>query len=98
LTTATESSRTTRPRRICLPLQTVDSFQGKEGTLAFVILGTKSGQDAGFVTNDFRLNVMITRQKSGLIIVGDKLVTDKLSGGSKEMAKINTIAKKGTVS
>lgn len=68
-----------------LLIQSLDSFQGKEGTLTFVILGTKEGQSAGFVSDPNHLNVMITWQKSGLVIVGDINVTGKLSGGKKDL-------------
>ncbi|EXM17002.1 P-loop containing nucleoside triphosphate hydrolase [Fusarium oxysporum f. sp. vasinfectum] len=51
---------------------TVDSFQGQEGDLAVVILGTAHPRPGpGFTCNPKRLNVMLSRQKSALIVVGD---------------------------
>ncbi|KAF5670263.1 DNA helicase [Fusarium circinatum] len=54
------------------PASTVDSFQGQEGDLAVVILGTahpRPGPD--FTCNAKRLNVMLSRQRSALLVVGD---------------------------
>jgi hypothetical protein len=78
-------------------VQTADSFQGREGAISVVILGTKEKISAGFVSNENRLNVMLTRQKSGLLIIGDKLVTGILEGTEKELTKADKEAAKGQV-
>ncbi|KAK3386384.1 hypothetical protein B0T20DRAFT_491693, partial [Sordaria brevicollis] len=75
------------------PLQTADSFQGREGSICVIITGTKLGTSAGWVANENRLNVMVTRQKSGLLVIGDKRVTGPLEGSSKEMTKADQKAK-----
>ncbi|KAK4220741.1 P-loop containing nucleoside triphosphate hydrolase protein [Podospora fimiseda] len=64
------------------PAQTADSFQDKEGDMAVVIFGTTEKSEAGFTSAENRLNVMITRQKSALVLVGDKNVTGLLPGDS----------------
>ncbi|CVL08874.1 uncharacterized protein FPRN_14657 [Fusarium proliferatum] len=54
------------------PASTVDSFQGQEGDLAVVILGTAHPRPGpGFTCNPKRLNVMLSRQRSALVVVGD---------------------------
>ncbi|KAB5559647.1 hypothetical protein GE09DRAFT_1188191 [Coniochaeta sp. 2T2.1] len=65
-------------------LQTMDFFQGREGRLVVIITGTTKGRGAGFLSQDNRLNVMFTRQKSALLIVGDKEVTGVLEGTRKQ--------------
>lgn len=78
-------------------VQTVDSIQGDEEDIVIDVLGTtESVKTVGFIANPNRLNVMLTRQKSALIIVGDKLVTGRLSGSDAVMTKLMTAAKKGT--
>ncbi|KAG8672211.1 hypothetical protein FPOAC1_005473 [Fusarium poae] len=60
------------------PTSTVDSFQGQENDIVFVIMGTthpRPGPD--FTCNPKRLNVMLSRQKSALVIVGDINVAHK---------------------
>lgn len=53
------------------PAATVDSFQGREADIIAVIMGTTQEVGPGFTTDEHRLNVMLSRQKSGLIIFGD---------------------------
>ncbi|KAK3386396.1 P-loop containing nucleoside triphosphate hydrolase protein, partial [Sordaria brevicollis] len=77
------------------PVQTADSFQGREGSIAVVITGTRENLSAGFVSNANRLNVMLTRHKSGLVVIGDKNVTGKLEGTAKELARLDKQAIKG---
>lgn len=50
---------------------TVDSCQGRENEIIVVIMGTTSDSGAGFTLDKHRLNVMFTRQKSGLVVFGD---------------------------
>ncbi|KAM0186963.1 hypothetical protein ACHAPI_011470 [Fusarium lateritium] len=70
---------------------TVDSFQGQENDLAVLIMGTAHPRPGpGFTSNPKRLNVMLSRHKSALVIVGDInvaqpskdrfQVTDELTG------------------
>ncbi|KAM0264320.1 hypothetical protein ACHAQJ_000810 [Trichoderma viride] len=53
------------------PPATVDSYQGQEADIMCVILGTTKTSGPGFTNKVNRLNVMLSRQKSGLIVVGD---------------------------
>ncbi|KHN99768.1 uncharacterized protein MAM_02621 [Metarhizium album ARSEF 1941] len=57
------------------PAATVDSFQGQEGTIVMVIMGTTVSSGPGHTCDEQRLNVLLSRHKSGLIIVGDVNVT-----------------------
>ncbi|KAK4097145.1 hypothetical protein N658DRAFT_561957 [Parathielavia hyrcaniae] len=51
---------------------TVDSFQGQENDIIIVVMGTRfSHPGPGFNTDQFRLNVPLTRQRRGLAVVGD---------------------------
>lgn len=63
------------------PVATVDSFQGREGDVAFVCFGTTKAVGPGFTSDRQRLNVMLSRQRSGLVIVGDVNVTGDIEGG-----------------
>ncbi|KPM37738.1 hypothetical protein AK830_g8828 [Neonectria ditissima] len=61
------------------PATTVDSFQGQENDIALVIMGTAYPKPGpGFTSDEQRLNVMLTRQLCGLVIVGDINVTGVL--------------------
>lgn len=51
---------------------TVDSFQGQDNDVVFLIMGTAHPRPGpGFTANPMRLNVMISRQKSALVVIGD---------------------------
>ncbi|KAK5988480.1 hypothetical protein PT974_09963 [Cladobotryum mycophilum] len=52
------------------PACTVDSYQGHQGKIAAVIMGT-SDFDPGFAAHKNRLNVALSPHTSGLIIFGD---------------------------
>lgn len=56
---------------------TVDSFQGQEGDIVVVVMGTTTAVGPGFTKDENRLNVMLSRQKSGLVIFGDIAVGGK---------------------
>lgn len=58
---------------------TVDSFQGREADIMVVILGTTQEVGPGFTVDKNRLNVMLSRQKSGLIVFGDVNVQGKVN-------------------
>lgn len=53
------------------PAATVDSSQGSEADIIVAIFGTTSAVGPGFTVDEHRLNVMLSRQKSGLLIFGD---------------------------
>ena len=79
------------------PVQTADSFEGREGSISVVITGTRSGIIPGFVADENRLNVILTGQKSGLLIIGDKDVTGVIAGKPKEVQKAEKASKMGKV-
>lgn len=62
------------------PAATADSFQGQEGDIAVIVMGTTEQKGPGFTTDERRLNVMLSRQKNGLIIFGDINVTTCIHG------------------
>ncbi|KAF4996451.1 hypothetical protein FGRMN_4508 [Fusarium graminum] len=63
------------------PAATVDSFQGQKNDVAVVIMGTAHPYPGpGFTASSKRLNVMLSRQKSYLIIVGDVNVSRRKAG------------------
>ncbi|KAI8244011.1 hypothetical protein K4K55_006609 [Colletotrichum sp. SAR 10_96] len=54
------------------PPSTVNGFQGRENDVVFVVMGTRAfNPDLGFTKNRNRLNVLLTRQRCGLVIFGD---------------------------
>lgn len=54
------------------PASTVNAFQGQENDIVIVIMGTSFPTPGpGFTADPHRLNVMLTRQRCGLIVVGD---------------------------
>ncbi|KAM3512749.1 hypothetical protein MY11210_003623 [Beauveria gryllotalpidicola] len=50
---------------------TVDSFHGRENDIIVMVMGTTVASGPGFTVDPARLNVAMTRPRSGLIIVGD---------------------------
>lgn len=75
------------------PCATIDSFQGQEGDICVVVLGTTKASGPGFTTDDGRLNVALSRQRSGLVIVGDLNTTQavdraKMAAKNKGCCKV----------
>jgi len=73
------------------PASTVDGFQGKEGDIVIVVMGTSAKSGPGFTCDPQRLNVMLTRHRCGLVIVGDINVCGKVDapGGGAKVKTIN---------
>ncbi|RSL74611.1 hypothetical protein CEP53_000179 [Fusarium sp. AF-6] len=85
-----------KPEYACLTgmpdAMTVDWFQGQENDLAVVVMGTAHPHSGpGFTSNSQRLNVMLTRQKCGLVIVGDIYVAGAVTRGKKRPAQTKFI-------
>ncbi|KAM0218236.1 hypothetical protein ACHAQI_001423 [Fusarium lateritium] len=53
------------------PPSTIDSIQGQEATMVVVITGTNRAVGAGFTCDERRLNVMLSRHKSALVIFSE---------------------------
>ncbi|KAK0717372.1 P-loop containing nucleoside triphosphate hydrolase protein [Lasiosphaeria miniovina] len=53
------------------PVSTVDGYQGQESDIVFVVMGTSQASGPGFMANENRLTVLLSRQRCGLVIVGD---------------------------
>ncbi|KAF5247776.1 hypothetical protein FAUST_560 [Fusarium austroamericanum] len=64
------------------PPSTIDSIQGQEGGMVVVITGTNRHAGAGFTSDERRLNGMLSRHKSALVIFSD-VDTVGSSGKSK---------------
>lgn len=77
------------------PVSTVGTFQGQEKGFVVAVTGLAKGKGSGFISDENRLNVMMTRHTSALLVVGDKLVTDKLEGDEEFMKKAMEKARKG---
>ncbi|KAL2673660.1 hypothetical protein Neosp_012103 [[Neocosmospora] mangrovei] len=78
-----------RPEYACLSgmqeTMTIDSFQGQENDIAIVVMSTAHPiPGPGFTGDSQRLNVMITRQKCGLVIVGDIYVGGEVVKGKRK--------------
>lgn len=69
------------------PASTVDSFQGQEGDVCVLVLGTTRKRGPGFTTDDSRLNVALSRQRSVLVIVGDLDTTGAVTGSKRKGKK-----------
>lgn len=64
---------------------TIDSFQAQESIITLVIMGTAHPRPGpGFTQNKQCLNVLLTRQKCALLVVGDINVSDPFRKGTKE--------------
>lgn len=63
------------------PAATVDSFQGSEGDISIYVSVANRAAGPGFISDKNRLNVAMTRQRCGLVIVGDINVLGKLHDG-----------------
>ncbi|KAM0436628.1 hypothetical protein ACHAPT_002336 [Fusarium lateritium] len=61
----------------------IDSFQGQEGDIAVVVMGTTEWSGPGFTGDKQRLNVMFSRQKNGLLVIGDINAAGSLAQGNK---------------
>lgn len=72
-----------RPMR---PASTIDSIQGQEGDMVAVIAATTKAVGPGFTADDRRLNVMMSRHKSALVVFGDLHVAGPLEK-TKPLAK-----------
>ncbi|KAK3295984.1 AAA domain-containing protein [Chaetomium fimeti] len=61
--------------RVLVPMGeafTVDSFRGQENDIIIVVMGTSFPQPGpGFTTDPHRLNGLLTRQRCGLVVVGN---------------------------
>ncbi|KAG7128172.1 putative ATP-dependent helicase like protein [Verticillium longisporum] len=53
------------------PASTIEGFQGQEGDIVLVVMSTNRQSGPGFVYEGARLNLLLTRQRSGLVIFGD---------------------------
>ncbi|KAK2616478.1 hypothetical protein QQS21_000520 [Conoideocrella luteorostrata] len=69
------------------PAATPDSFQSQEGDITFIIMGTTKKVVPGFTTDENWLNVMLSRQKSAVVIVGDANVIYALRPQKKGKGK-----------
>ncbi|KAK2001542.1 hypothetical protein LX36DRAFT_344712 [Colletotrichum falcatum] len=54
------------------PASTIDAFQGRESDIVIVVMGTRAFNPGPSFTKDpRRLNVLLTRQRCGLVVIGD---------------------------
>jgi senataxin len=63
----------------CVEVNTVDGFQGKEKSIIiFSTVRSKGSKTIGFLSDERRMNVGLSRAKSSLIVIGDskKLIQD----------------------
>ncbi|SPO01611.1 uncharacterized protein DNG_04284 [Cephalotrichum gorgonifer] len=69
-------------------VSTIDSYQGKENDIIVVVFGTNKRYGVGFTGQRNRLNVLLTRARCGLVLVGDldavPKAKAKVKGGDKQ--------------
>ncbi|KAL0936330.1 DNA helicase [Colletotrichum truncatum] len=54
------------------PASSIDAFQGQEADIVIVVMGTRAlNPGPGFTKDPRRLNVLLTRQRCGLVMIGD---------------------------
>jgi len=66
-------------KEFCIDVNTVDGFQGKEkNIIIFSTVRSKGSKTIGFLSDERRMNVGLSRAKSCLIVIGDskKLIQD----------------------
>ncbi|KAK0387037.1 hypothetical protein NLU13_5351 [Sarocladium strictum] len=69
---------------------TIDSFQGRENDITIVIMGTRAVDPGpGFTVMPQRLNVMLTRSRCGMVVIGDINVAGHLMGPRQFSGKLN---------
>ncbi|KAM0201621.1 hypothetical protein ACHAPI_001667 [Fusarium lateritium] len=72
---------------------TIDSYQGQESIITFVVMGTAHPRPGpGFTSNKQRLNILLTRQKCSLVIVGDINVALPFQAGKEPLFKVEDVA------
>ncbi|CAG9972028.1 unnamed protein product [Clonostachys byssicola] len=67
------------PLAAMAPTAAVDSYKGRENSIIVAVMCTTAGKGPGFTTNKHRLNVLLSRHKSGIVIFGDIDVVEPLS-------------------
>lgn len=76
-----ENIKTLEGKDVCqIEVNTVDGFQGKEkNIIIFSTVRSLGSKSVGFLSDERRMNVGLSRAKSCLIVIGDskKLITDK---------------------
>lgn len=71
---------------------TIDSYQGQESIITLVVMGTAHPHPGpGFTSNKQRLNVLLTRQKCSLVIVGDINVALPFDDGKEPLFKVEDV-------
>ncbi|KAG7135392.1 putative ATP-dependent helicase like protein [Verticillium longisporum] len=63
---------------------TIDGYQGRENDIVIVVMGTSKSTGPLFTSNENRLNVMFTRQRCGLVVVGELDAVGVLKKGAKD--------------
>ncbi|KAM3447389.1 hypothetical protein MY3296_008784 [Beauveria thailandica] len=69
---------------------TVDSFQGQENDIIVLVMGTTVASGPGFTADPARLNVAMTRPRSGLVIVGDVNAAGQLMESDGRLSRNST--------
>lgn len=72
---------------------TVDSIQGREGDISVIVMGTTKASGPGFTVDVQRLNVMLSRQCCGLLIVGDVHTPGNMGKGKS--GKVHVVGDQG---
>jgi superfamily I DNA and/or RNA helicase len=78
-----------------IPIHTIDSFQGRETDILFCsLVRSNTDREIGFLEDDKRLNVLLTRARNQLILIGDG---STLSTSKKFQKLLKTIEIEGEI-
>jgi superfamily I DNA and/or RNA helicase len=83
LVTSLLRQRIPREKFLRLHVNTVEGFQGNEKDFIIIsLVRSNAGGFIGFVDDDQRMNVMLTRARKGLLVFGDSKTFEASAGGS----------------
>ncbi|GBF49541.1 AAA domain protein [Leptospira ryugenii] len=93
-----QKERIERMTNYSIPVQTFDSFQGRESDMVVIsFVRTNDENSLGFLADERRLNVALTRAKFALVLIGDSStlctnpIFERLYESVKELGEIKSI-------
>ncbi|KAI9142789.1 hypothetical protein BKA69DRAFT_1113975 [Paraphysoderma sedebokerense] len=72
----------------CIRVATIDNYQGEESTVVLISLVRNGGEKIGFLATSNRINVLLSRAKHGMYLLGDANLLSSKSTMWKEVRDI----------